>query len=151
MCSLFFIAVALASGFFGISHAVCSPCPFKWVDNQNYCYRYFHEDLSYDEAKTFCKQFSHTGYIGEMATVSTLGELSFIMQYIVNDIFTNASYAEIPRSVWLQNTNNTDPSKCTMFVWRAGKSTELKLCGASVQQSMGSNPGRDTCAPEQDT
>ena len=33
---------------------------------------------------------------------------------------------------------------CTYSRGRADKSTKLKLCGVSVQQSVGSNPGSDT-------
>lgn len=78
----FCLTVGVVSALCGTSHAACSPCPFQWMQNQNYCYRYFPEDLSYEEAKTFCESYSVSGRVAELATITSLGELNFIMEYI---------------------------------------------------------------------
>ncbi|XP_071796128.1 uncharacterized protein [Asterias amurensis] len=100
MCSWFLLTIALVSAVFGLSQS-CSPCPFQWMENGNYCYRYFPQNLSYDEAEMFCKQFSHTGHVAELATVSTLEELTFIVEYM-DKIIASLPSTDIP--VWLKNT-----------------------------------------------
>ena len=80
------------------------------MENGNYCYRYFPEDLSYDDAEMFCKQFSHTGHVAELATVTTLEERAFVMDYLDN-IYTYVTESEIPMNVWLMNTSPNIPGK----------------------------------------
>ncbi|XP_071795649.1 uncharacterized protein [Asterias amurensis] len=110
MCSWFLLTIALVSALFGVSQSLCSPCPFQWMENGNYCYRYFPQNLSYDEAEMFCKQFNHTGHVAELATASTLGELTFIMEYI-DKIFASEclTSADFPRSVWLSSITEGTP------------------------------------------
>ncbi|XP_033628212.1 uncharacterized protein LOC117290774 [Asterias rubens] len=103
----FLCTVAVVSAICGLSQS-CSPCPFQWMENGNYCYRYFPEDLSYDDAEMFCKQFSHTGHVAELATVTTLEELAFVMDYLDN-IYTYVPESEIPMNVWLMNTSQNIP------------------------------------------
>ena len=114
MCSWFLLTVALVSALFGLSQSLCSPCPFQWMENGNYCYRYFPQNLSYDEAEMFCKQFSHTGHVAELATVSTFGELTFIVEYM-DKIITSLPSTDIPRRVWLKNTTKAVIGKWKLF------------------------------------
>ncbi|XP_071795422.1 uncharacterized protein [Asterias amurensis] len=107
MSSWFLLTVALVSALFGLSQSLCSPCPFQWMENGNYCYRYFPQNLSYDEAEMFCKQFSHTGHVAELATVSTLEELTFIVEYM-DKVITSLPSTDIPRRVWLKNTTTEE-------------------------------------------
>ncbi|XP_033638841.1 uncharacterized protein LOC117299411 [Asterias rubens] len=107
MGSWVLLTVAFVSALVGLSQS-CSPCPFQWMENGNYCYRYFPEDLSYNEAEMFCKQFSHTGHVAELATVSTLEELTFIMGYLDN-VYVNVPAANIPMNVWLMNITQNIP------------------------------------------
>ncbi|XP_071795497.1 uncharacterized protein [Asterias amurensis] len=103
MGSWFLLIIALVSALFGLSQSLCSPCLFQWMENGNYCYRYFPQNLSYDEAEMFCKQVSHTGHVAELATVSTIGELTFIVEYM-DKIIASLPSTDIPRRVWLKNT-----------------------------------------------
>ena len=113
MGSWVLLTVAFVSALVGLSQS-CSPCPFQWMENGNYCYRFFPEDLSYNEAEMFCKQFSHTGHVAELATVSTLEELTFIMGYLDN-VYVNVPAANIPMNVWLMNITQNIPGKCLQF------------------------------------
>ena len=83
------------------------------MENGNYCYRYFPQNLSYDEAELFCKQFSHTGHVAELATVSTLGELNFIMTYI--DAVLKSPLCTFGRYIWLKNTISDAGKNCSFL------------------------------------
>ncbi len=113
MGSLLFLTVAVVSALCGLSQS-CSPCPFEWMENRNYCYRYFPENLSYDEADMFCKQFSHTGHVAELATVTSLEELTLFMDYL-DKVFVNVPSEEAPKKVWLRNNTKKRPGRCTQF------------------------------------
>ncbi|XP_071796316.1 uncharacterized protein [Asterias amurensis] len=112
-CIQFCLAAVVASAISGISQATCSPCPFQWMENGNYCYRYFPQNLSYDEAEMFCKQFSHTGHVAELATVSTLGELNFIMTYI--DAVLKSPLSTFGHYIWLKNTISDAGKNCSFL------------------------------------
>ncbi len=123
MGMLLLLAGAVVSALCGSSHAVCSPCPFQWVRNQNNCYRYFPEDLSYEEAVMFCESDSIAGRVAELATVTSLEELTFIMEYI-DRIFVNASSTEVPETIWLRNNTETSPGKL-VICWFYARPTSV--------------------------
>ncbi len=114
MGSWFILTVAVVSARCILSKS-CSPCMFRWMENENYCYRYFSENLLYDEAEKYCEQFSRPRQVAELATVTGLKELTFIMKYI-DKIFANQSSDDFPREVWLSKNTEETPGK-----WKISK------------------------------
>ena len=73
----------------------------------------------------------------------------------INTLYTGTEHAYLCQLVRSNLVTPVCYQRSILAVWegchgQADKSNDLSSA-ASVQQSVGSNPGRDSCVPEQDT
>ena len=91
---------------FGRSQALCSPCPFQWWEYQQHCYQYFPWLLPYDQAEQYCRGQHARRYTGGLATVDSLHEMLFLMDYLQK--VTNQSLdTNISNHLWLSKADKS--------------------------------------------
>ncbi|XP_062990561.1 C-type lectin lectoxin-Thr1-like [Elgaria multicarinata webbii] len=117
--SLGFLAVA-----FLLKGAEASCCPMEWLPYQGYCYKLFHEKVSWSDAELICQSFMPGSHL---ASIHSNTEASELANYIVK-------YRKDGGNVWigLRDTRKnrvwswTDRSSTSYKAWNVGEPNNLR-------------------------